>query len=137
MGTPVWWPEVKHAIDVVAQRNGGERSREALMSDLHRCRIAAAVAVVTLMLAGCREARTPGAPTPPAASVPVPTGHTGPVEVVFLDATPSPGATVAGCGASISGCRNRLTMRFVLRAQDAGPVLYTRVFCMSPICWPA
>ena len=83
---------------------------------------------VPLALAGCRDARTPVAPTQPPTSQPVLIEQRGPVEMVFLDATPSPGSTVTGCGNRISGCANRVTMRFSLRAQEAGPVLGVHAF---------
>lgn len=89
------------------------------------CLLAVAMA---LALPACRDARSPAAPTPlPAASV-VLIEQTGPVEIAFLDAVPSAGSTLTGCGSRISGCVNRVTMRFSLRAQDAGPVLWVRAF---------
>jgi hypothetical protein len=91
------------------------------------CRLFAPAVAAALALAGCRDARHPAAPSPPA-STPVLIEQTGPVEIVFLGATPTPGSTVAGCGTRISGCINRVAMRFSLRAQDAGPVLWARAF---------
>ncbi len=86
------------------------------------------VAAIALTLPGCRDPRTPAAPSPPAVSQPVLIEQSGPVEITFLDATPSPGSTLTGCGNRISGCANRVAMRFSLRAQDAGPVLWVRAF---------
>ena len=92
------------------------------------CRDVARVGLLMSTLVACRDSTTPTAPSPPAAPTAVPTGSTGPVGIVFLDASPAPGATVTGCGTTVSGCRNRLSMRFSLRAQEAGPVLGVRVF---------
>lgn len=87
------------------------------------------VVAVACALAGCDgDGGTPTTPTPMPSPVPVATGRSGPVEIVFVDATPAPGSTVTGCGTRISGCVNRLSMRFTLRAQEAGPVLGVRVF---------
>lgn len=52
----------------------------------------------------------------------------GPVEIVWLDATPPLGSTISGCGNRVRGCVNRVAMRFQLRAQDAGRVLGVRAF---------
>lgn len=80
-------------------------------------------------LAACDgKGASPTSPTPIPSPGPVATGHTGPVAIAFLEATPPPGSTVTGCGTRISGCVNRLSMRFTLRAQEAGPVLGVRVF---------
>jgi hypothetical protein len=86
------------------------------------------VVAVACALAGCNGKGPHTTPSPPATATPVPTGRSGPVVVTFLDATPAPGSTVTGCGTSIAGCRNRVSMRFSLRAQEAGSVLGVRVF---------
>lgn len=91
------------------------------------CMVAPAV-VVAVTLSGCRDARNPVAPSPPTVSQPVLIEQSGPVEITFIDATPSLGSTLTGCGNRISGCVNRVAMRFSLRAQDAGPVLWVRAF---------
>lgn len=91
------------------------------------CRSLAPGIAVVLTL-GCRDAHNPVAPSPPLNPQPVVIDQTGPVEIVFLSATPSPGSTLTGCGSRISGCINRVVMRFSLRAQDAGTVLAVRAF---------
>jgi hypothetical protein len=95
---------------------------------MHWCRESARVGVLAFTLVACRDSTTPTTPSPPPTATAVPTGSTGPVGIVFLDASPPPGATITGCGTTASGCRNRLSMRFSLRAQEAGPVLGVRVF---------
>ncbi|MFA5908883.1 MAG: hypothetical protein WC815_08915 [Vicinamibacterales bacterium] len=84
--------------------------------------------MIALTLAGCRDSPNPVAPSPPPVPQPVLIEQTGPVEIVFLGATPSPGSTLTGCGTRISGCVNRVAMRLALRAQDSGPVLGARAF---------
>jgi hypothetical protein len=87
------------------------------------------VFAVVWTLAACDgKGAAPTSPAPMPSPGPVATGHTGPVSIVFLEATPPPGSTVTGCGATIAGCRNRVSMRFSLRAQEAGQVLGVRVF---------
>lgn len=92
------------------------------------CRLFAPAVAVAFTLSGCRDAPTPVAPSPPALPQPVLIEQSGPVEIVFLGATPSPGSTLTGCGNRISGCINRVAMRFSLRAPDAGPLLAARAF---------
>lgn len=92
------------------------------------CRWLPLVVVMACPLAGCDGSETPTTPSPPTTTTPVPTSHSGPVTITFVDATPAPGSTVIGCGTRISGCLNRVSMRFSLRAQEAGPVLGVRVF---------
>jgi hypothetical protein len=95
---------------------------------MHPCRALAPAVAIAFALAGCRDAPHPVAPSPPPVSQPVVIEQSGPVEIVFLDASPAPGSTITGCGARISGCANRVVMRFSLRAQDAGPVLGVHAF---------
>ena len=92
------------------------------------CRGLVVMAVISCVLPGCDDSAAPTSPSPPTTTTPVPTGHSGPVAITFLDATTAPGSTITGCGTHISGCLNRLGMRFTLRAQEAGPVLGVRVF---------
>jgi hypothetical protein len=86
-----------------------------------------AVAMV-FALASCGGSRGPTTPSPPPASGPVLIEQSGPVEIAFVDATPSFGSTVSGCGARIDGCVNRIVMQFLLRAQEPGPGLGVRAF---------
>ena len=88
---------------------------------------AAAVAVVVaILLAACDDGVSIVGPSGP--PQPVLIEQRGPVAISFLDATPVPGSTVSGCGARIAGCVGRLRMRFVLRAQETGPVLHVNAF---------
>jgi hypothetical protein len=68
---------------------------------------------------------SPPVPTPsPTIDTGVVAGaHTGPTEITFVAAEPTPGATIAGCGMDASGCRGRVRMRFRLLSASGGPVL--------------
>jgi hypothetical protein len=86
-----------------------------------------------LLALGCGEDGTPTVvPTPTPAPTPAPTptpggvvigAHTGPTEITFLSAEPSPGATIDGCGRDARGCSGRVRMRFRLLSASGGPVL--------------
>ena len=84
-----------------------------------------------LLMAGCGGSGSPTAmPTPVPSPPPTPGpgevvvgAHTGPTEITFLAAEPSPGATVEGCGRDASGCSGRVRMRFRLLSASGGPVL--------------
>jgi hypothetical protein len=95
---------------------------------VRRCWLLALAVAVALTLAGCRDRHGPVSPSPGPGPQPVLIEQSGPVEIVFLDATPPPGSTVSGCGTRIEGCENRVVMRFQLRAQEAGSVLGVRAF---------
>jgi hypothetical protein len=58
----------------------------------------------------------------------VPLESSGPIRITFASANIPPGSTVAGCGALIEGCANRLHLSFVLNPPSSGPVLYARVY---------
>jgi hypothetical protein len=62
-------------------------------------------------------------PTPTQVAGVVVGPRTGPTEITFLAAEPSPGSTITGCGASASGCSGRVSMRFRLLSASGGPVL--------------
>lgn len=62
-------------------------------------------------------------PTPIPATAVVPGAHTGPTEITFVAAEPSPGSTIAGCGKDAGGCAGRVRMRFRLLSTSGGPVL--------------
>ena len=85
-------------------------------------------ATIALTLTGCGDERNPAAPTPPPFAPIMPIEQAGPVEITFIDAVPAAGSTLTGCGNRISGCVNRVSMRFSLRAPEAGPVLWVRAF---------
>jgi hypothetical protein len=70
----------------------------------------------------------PAVPTPDPNTQVVPTGGSGPVQILFAGASVAPGSTVSGCGGNIAGCKGRLQMAFDLRPQSAGHVLYVRVY---------
>ncbi len=98
----------------------------------------AAAALACLALACGGDGTTPS-PTPsasPSASPspsPLPGGvipgaASGPTRITFLAAEPPPGAEVAGCGATASGCAGRIRVRLRLESATGGPVLYVRLF---------
>lgn len=96
-----------------------------------RRHILLSVSALALISAACDGARTPSAPSPPSpppVAQPIPLEQSGPVAIVYAGATPVPGSTISGCGTSIAGCVNRVTMHFLLRARDPGPVLTVRAF---------
>jgi hypothetical protein len=85
-------------------------------------------AVVVLAFTACEDRGAPTAPRLPTASPPIPIEATGPVQITFLESMPVPGGTITGCGARVSGCENRVLMRFSLRGEAGGPVLWFRAF---------
>jgi hypothetical protein len=87
-----------------------------------------ALFVVALAIPACDDAENPFRPPPPSPSLPILIEQRGPVAIDFLMASPAVGSTVSGCGAGIAGCTGRVTMHFVLRAQEAGHVLGVRAF---------
>jgi hypothetical protein len=87
--------------------------------------------VLGVLAAGCGGPDTPTAPPSPVPS-PAPTpgpgavvagARTGPTEITFLAAEPTPGATIDGCGRDATGCSGRVRMRFRLLSPSGGPVL--------------
>lgn len=91
-------------------------------------RILAAILTVVLLASGCDDAGNPVQPRVLPVPSPVRLEHSGPVTIVFLEATPAPGKRLVGCGPNIAGCVNRVAMRFSLRAREAGHVLAVRAF---------
>jgi len=90
------------------------------------------VGFVVLLAGGCGDGAPPTVvPTPTPAPVPAPAPgtevvvgpHTGPTQITFLAAEPSPGSTIAGCGKDAAGCSGRVRMRFRLLSASGGPVL--------------
>jgi hypothetical protein len=90
------------------------------------------VGFVVLLAGGCGDGASPTVlPTPTPTPVPAPAPgtevvvgpHTGPTEITFLAAEPSPGSTLAGCGKDAAGCSGRVRMRFRLLSANGGPVL--------------
>jgi len=104
-------------------------------------------AALALLATGCGGEGTPTVtptPTPTAVVPPAPEevrvgAHTGPTEITFLAAEPTPGSTITGCAADASGCAGRVRMRFQLRSATGGPVLdaigylhaTTKIACLS------
>jgi hypothetical protein len=62
---------------------------------------------------------TPATPSFDPAAV-VPTSGYGPIQISFLNATPSPGSTISGCGANPAGCEGRVSMTFLLQSNASG-----------------
>ncbi|MCL4848638.1 MAG: hypothetical protein KJ066_18990 [Acidobacteria bacterium] len=97
-------------------------------------RVFTPVVAIALPLVACSSDSSSRSPTAPSARQPAqapqatPLEQSGPVAIEFLDATPAPGAAIAGCGSSMAGCVNRVVMRFSLRAQEPGPVLNVHAF---------
>lgn len=94
---------------------------------------ASAVGLLCLALACGDRGTTPSpvvtpTPSPTPGAGPTPGAATGPTRITFVAAEPSPGANVAGCGASAIGCAGRIRMRFALLSPVGGPVMYVRVF---------
>jgi len=56
----------------------------------------------------------------------VPGDHTGPTSIVFVEATPPPGAVVA-CNPTLAACGGRVRIRLRLIPQFSGPSLRTEV----------
>lgn len=86
------------------------------------------ITVAALVIVGaCGGDESPtGSPTPtpsPGLSTKVVPGeHTGTTEITFLSAEPPPGATLTGCGSSVSGCSGRVLMRFRFLAAGGATV---------------
>lgn len=81
-----------------------------------------------LLMGGCGESPAVGpAPTP----FPTPGGlpgvvigaRTGTTQITLANATPLPGATLAGCGPTAAGCVGRITVSLDLRSPTGGPVI--------------
>ena len=83
-----------------------------------------------LLLAGslvaCGDDAGPMGPSLPTG--PVLIEQSGPVAISILEATPPVGSTLTGCGPRISGCVDRVRIRFSMRAPEAGTVLYVAAF---------
>jgi hypothetical protein len=91
------------------------------------CRLAPCL--VALLASACGDGTpvvvpTPGtSPSPPPLADVVVGARTGPTEITFLSADPTPGSTITGCGANAGGCAGRVRMRFRLLSASGGPVL--------------
>lgn len=81
-----------------------------------------------LLLGGCGRGSTRPTPTPDPTAEVTPIDSTGPIRLAFVDASTPPGATLAGCGSLIDGCRGRLRMKFLLVPPSDGPALYARLY---------
>ena len=94
-----------------------------------------AMGIAALMVWGCGDSPAAGptippTPTPPPSTLPgvVVGSRTGSTLIVFADATPLPGATLAGCGPTTVGCASRITIRLDLLSAGGGPVTGLSVF---------
>lgn len=87
-----------------------------------------ALFVVAMTMPACEDAGTPFRPPPPPSTSPVLIEQRGPVAIDFLAASPPNGSTITGCGPGVANCPRRVTMAFLLRAQEAGHVLGVRAF---------
>jgi hypothetical protein len=54
--------------------------------------------------------------------------RTGTTQITFSDATPLPGATLTGCGATAIGCAGRITVSLDLWSPTGGPVIGLNLF---------
>lgn len=74
---------------------------------------------------GSPEAGPTPTPSPTTAGLPgVAVGaRTGVTQITLADATPLPGATLTGCGATAAGCAGRITVSLDLLSPTGGPVI--------------
>ena len=87
-----------------------------------------ALRIAALVLCGCSPSPAVG-PTPTPS--PTPTGlpgvvigaRTGVTQITLADATPLPGATLTGCGATAAGCAGRITVSLDLLSPTGGPII--------------
>ena len=84
---------------------------------------------VAALVSSCGSDR-PSGPVQPSPSPPpvAPGASSGPTRIVFVGASPEPGSTLTGCGASIGGCEGRLRMSLDLFPSGTGPVLGSVAF---------
>lgn len=84
--------------------------------------------IAALLMCGCGG--SPSAVPAPTPS-PTPTGlpgvvigaRTGITQITLADATPLPGATLTGCGATAAGCAGRIKVSLDLLSPTGGPVI--------------
>lgn len=87
-----------------------------------------AMQIAALVLWGCGGSPAVG-PTPTPSPTPgglpgvVIGARTGVTRITFAGATPLPGATLTGCGATARGCAGRITVRLDLLSATGGPVI--------------
>ena len=87
-----------------------------------------ALRIAALVLCGCSSSPAVG-PTPTPS--PTPSGlpgvvigaRTGVTQITLADATPLPGATLTGCGATAAGCAGRITVSLDLLSPSGGPII--------------
>jgi len=87
-----------------------------------------ALRIAALVLCGCSNSPAVG-PTPTPS--PTPSGlpgvvigsRTGITQITLADATPLPGATLTGCGATAAGCARRITVSLDLLSPTGGPII--------------
>ena len=86
------------------------------------------VRIAALLMCGCggspAVAPTPTpSPTPSGLPGVVIGARTGVTQITFADATPLPGATLVGCGATAAGCAGRITVSLDLLSPSGGPII--------------
>ncbi len=84
--------------------------------------------LVSLLISGCGSSPSAGptpTPSPTPAGLPgvVIGARTGLTQITLTDATPLPGATLTGCGATAKGCAGRITVSLDLLSPTGGPVI--------------
>ena len=90
------------------------------------------VRIAALVACGCGGSPSVG-PTPSPSPTPSPTpsglpgviigARTGVTQITLADATPLPGATLTGCGATAAGCAGRITVSLDLLSPTGGPII--------------
>lgn len=87
-----------------------------------------ALPLATLLMCGCGDSSSSGpspTPSPTPAGLPgvVIGARTGVTQITLADATPLPGATLTGCGATAAGCAGRIKVSLDLLSPTGGPVI--------------
>lgn len=96
-----------------------------------------AMGLAALVACGCGGSPASG-PSPSPTPTPTPTpsalagvvvgARTGVTQITLSAASPPPGATLSGCGATATGCAGRITMSLDLLSPTGGPVIGLSLF---------
>ncbi len=92
------------------------------------------VSALVAALAGCGggDGTGPEVSPTPSGTATLPGTTLGPasggVAIALLAASPAPGSTISGCGASVAGCTSRVRMTFQLTPSASGSVLFCTAF---------
>jgi hypothetical protein len=98
------------------------------------------VRIAALLMCGCGGSPAVGpTPTPTPTPSPTPSGlpgvvigaRTGVTQITLADASPLPGATLAGCEATATGCAGRIKVSLDLLSPTGGPVIGGHFFLHS------